>query len=192
MLVTIGGREGNKRDWWIRKNCFLFFVFQLFSLSYWNTISLQCYVSFCCRVKWIIYTYTYISSLLDSPLIPSFHPLRSPHSTELSSLCYAAASHKLFILHKVVYRCQRCALNFFQPLLCPLCPHVSSLHLGLYSCIPCSFKSTSFQKRELAVISSFLCKSQHRPHHFSLWTWRLARRISFSEIWGPTPCMGPT
>lgn len=115
-----------------------------------------------------------------------------PKGLSPSSLCYAAASHKLFILHKVVYRCQRCALNFFQPLLCPLCPHVSSLHLGLYSCIPCSFKSTSFQKRELAVISSFLCKSQHRPHHFSLWTWRLARRISFSEIWGPTPCMGPT
>ena len=33
---------------------------------YWNTVDLQCCVSFRCTAKWISYTYTYIHSFLDS------------------------------------------------------------------------------------------------------------------------------
>ena len=38
----------------------------------WSIITLQCYVSFCCIMKWINYMYTYIPSLL------SFLPTRPP------------------------------------------------------------------------------------------------------------------
>ena len=45
-------------------------------------------VSFCCTTKWISYMYTEIPS--HSPPLDSS---RSSQSTELSSLCYTAASH---------------------------------------------------------------------------------------------------
>ena len=45
-----------------------------------------------------------------SPASPTpFHPSRSSRNTELSSLCYIAASHQLSILHTVVYVCRDCA-----------------------------------------------------------------------------------
>ena len=56
--------------------------------------------------KWISYTYTYIPTSPHSciSLPPSLsHPSRWSQSTELISLCYAAASHLLSILHLVVY-----------------------------------------------------------------------------------------
>ena len=50
-----------------------------------------------------VYIYPHIPSLCVS-LPPSLsHPFRWSQSTELISLCYAAASHQLFILHLVVY-----------------------------------------------------------------------------------------
>ena len=45
--------------------------------------------------------YTYTPSLMDL-IHPASHPSRSPQSTELSSLCYTAASYKLSILHVLV------------------------------------------------------------------------------------------
>ena len=45
--------------------------------------------------------YTYTPSLMDL-IHPASYPSRSPQSTELSSLCYTAASYKLSILHVLV------------------------------------------------------------------------------------------
>ena len=75
---------------------------------YWSIIASQYCVSFCCPTKWISHMHTYV------PISPSFwaslpsslsHPRRSSQSTELISLCYAAASHQPTILHPVVCIC---------------------------------------------------------------------------------------
>ena len=63
---------------------------------YWSIIAIQCCVSICCITKWISYTYTCIPISPPSCIsLPSSlsHPSRWSQSTELISLCYAAASH---------------------------------------------------------------------------------------------------
>ena len=76
------------------------------------------------------YIYPHIPSLLRLPPSPS-HYSRWSQSTELISLCYAAASHQLSILHLIVCICQCYSLTSSQlPL--PL-PHV--LKSILYVCI---------------------------------------------------------
>ena len=63
---------------------------------------------------------------------------RRSQSTELISLCYAAASHQLFILHLVVYICQYYSLTSSQLTLPPPPPRphlLRSLHLHLCSCL---------------------------------------------------------
>ena len=67
-----------------------------FKRLYWSIIALQWCVSFCFRTKQISYTYTYIPISPPScvSLPPSLsHPSGWSQSTELISLCYAAASH---------------------------------------------------------------------------------------------------
>ena len=84
--------------------------------------------------KQMSYTYTYIPiSPPSCASLPSSlsHPSRWSQSTELISLCYAAASHDLSILHLVVYICPCHSLTSSQLTLPP--PRV--LKSILYVCI---------------------------------------------------------
>ena len=69
----------------------------------WSIVALECCVRVYCTTKWIGYMYPYIRSLLSLPLTPPSRPSRSSRGTELSSLCYIAASHCLSALRMVVY-----------------------------------------------------------------------------------------
>ena len=91
----------------------------------WRVIALHG-VSFCCTAMWISYKCAYFPSLLS--LLPITSISRSSQSTQLSSLFYITASHKLSnFTHGSVYvymwhLCQCCSLNSSHPLLPPLCP----------------------------------------------------------------------
>ena len=78
-------------------NYILFFFLIIFLIDlYWSIIVLQYWVSFCCTTKWISRMHTYVPISPPSCVsLPSSlsHPSRSSQSTELISLCYAAASH---------------------------------------------------------------------------------------------------
>ena len=107
-------------------------------------------VTFCCTMKWIIYMYTYISSLLNLHPTLLSHPFRSSQSVELSSLCYTADSHQLYILHIIVCICQYYSLSSSYPPLPLLWLHVCSLCLCLYSCPANRFICTIFPEKAMA------------------------------------------
>ena len=90
-----------------------------------------CQFLLCNKVNQLyVYIYPHIPSLLSFP--PSLsHPSRWSQSTELISLCYAAASPQLSILHLVVYICQCHSLTLSQLTLPP--PRV--LKSILYICV---------------------------------------------------------
>ena len=81
-----------------------------------SIITLQCCVSFCCTMMWISYS-IHIIPLPSWTSLPAFrilYPPRSPQSTKLSSLCFLAVSHQLFVLHMVECMCQSTS-QFVQP-----------------------------------------------------------------------------
>ena len=94
-----------------------------------------------------MYTYITISPPSFISLPPSLsHPSRWSQSTKLISLCYAAISHQLPILHLIVYICQCHSLTSSYLTLPPTTPYpqVCSLRLHLYSCPALRFFRTFF------------------------------------------------
>ena len=120
---------------------------------------------------------------LASPSLPPSlsHPSRWSQSTELISLCYAAASHQLAISHLVVYISPCHSLTLSQ-LICLLSPSTVFLILNcIVSCVG-SFWSFVFLFRFVFLLSSILlyryatiCLSQHLVFFF------LAAQ---QDIWG--------
>ena len=86
----------------------ILFFFFLTSLLKYNCLTIVCQLLLYNKVNQL-YIYNMFPFLfrLASPSLPPSpsHPSRWSQSTELISLCYAAASHQLSILHLVVYIC---------------------------------------------------------------------------------------
>ena len=83
---------------------------------------------------------------LGPPSHAALHPIPlGHHRAELSSLCCAAASCQLSILHMVMYMCGASfSLNSSHPLLPLLCQQVCSQCLCLYACPTDRFIGTIF------------------------------------------------
>ena len=107
-----------------------------------------------------MYTYIPISppSCISLPPTPPSHPSRWTQSTELISLCYAAASHQPSILHLIAYMCQCYSLTSSQ---LPFPPVSSS---------PFSTSASLFLP----------CHQVHRYHFFRFHIYALAWCICFS------------
>ena len=84
----------------------------------------------------------YICPLLLETASPS-HFSRCHKALTLGSLCHTN-SHRLSILHMIMYKFQCYFLNLSHALLPPLCPQICSLYLHLYSCPANRFISTIF------------------------------------------------
>ena len=69
---------------------------------YWRIVDLKSCVSFCCTAKWIIYTYTYILSFLDSfpiEVITEYwveFPVLYSRLLLVTYFIYSSASHKFW------------------------------------------------------------------------------------------------
>ena len=109
---------------------FLKFIFN------WRITALQYCVGFRHMMTWFSHKHTYIPSFLN--LLPTSQPRphHTPvgcHSTTLSSLCYTATSHWLFILHMVACMFQ-CYSRDTSPSPLPTVFKDCSLCLCFYSC----------------------------------------------------------
>ena len=122
--------------------------------------------------------HTYVYSF---PLEPSSHSPPSFQSTKPSSLCYTAASHKLSILHVVVYICQCYSFNLSS--LSPCCVHkyilficISTSALQIVSAVPLWFL-LGFNKRHSPMPS---IQYNTEPFFPVLLTWCSSESVSFS------------
>ena len=111
---------------------------------YWSIIALHCSVSFCCRTKWISYTYTYIPISLPSCIsLPPSLLVVTNHRADLPVLCDCFPLAIYFTFGSVY---MSMPLSHFVPAYpsSSLCPQVHSLHLRLYFCLAPGFFRTSF------------------------------------------------
>ena len=120
--------------------------FLTYFLEY-NCFTLLCQLLLYNKVNQLyIYIYPHIPSLLRIlPTLP-IPPLQVVTKQELISLCYAAVSHQLSILHLVVFMSMPLS-HFVSAYPSPsTCPQVHSLRLHLYSCpAPRFFRNFFFQ-----------------------------------------------
>ena len=117
----------------INKLCVLNYIQQLEN-THFLKLECNCFAMLC----WFL-LYNKVSQLYSIPISPpswtppkhpTSHPSRSSQSTELSSLCYRAASRQLSISHMVVY-IVRATLSIHPTLSCPLCSHKPILYTGI-------------------------------------------------------------
>ena len=114
----------------VAKICTTFF---LTSLLEYNSFTMVCQFLLYNKVNQLyVYIYLHISSLLHLPPTLPIPALQVVTSTELISLCYAAASHQLSLLHLVVYICPCHSLTSSQLTLPPPCVLKSILYVCIF------------------------------------------------------------
>ena len=155
-------------------NCKIHQYFFLTSLLEYNCFTMVCQFLLYNKVNQLyIYIYPHIPSLLHLPPTLPIPPLQVVTKHQLTSLCYATASHQLSILHLVVY--MSVPLSHFIPAYPSpsLCPQVHSLHLHIYSCPAPRFIGTIF----FFLDSIYMC--QHMVFVFLLTYFTLYDRLQF-------------
>ena len=118
----IWGNTNRRRNFKALSLTSILFIFALICHYFfnWSIIALQWCTCFCYRTQRISSMHTY-----PLPLEPPSHPIlfppsRSLQSTQLSSLCYSAASQELSVSHMVVCICHA-VLSTHPPLPIPYC-----------------------------------------------------------------------
>ena len=105
------------------------------------------------RKGFVNHSYSYVQIPFLLSLLPCPHLTPSSlQSARLCSLCYAAASHQLSILHMIVYTCQCYFLHSVNSLFPLLYPQVCYLHFLLHSCPANRFTSTIFFRFHIYVL----------------------------------------
>ena len=115
-------------------------------------VTLQCCIDFCCRAKWISYTYI-------DPLFWISFPFRPPQRTEESPLWSTVGSHLLSSLYTVstVCICQCQSPNLSHPAFPRLGPYICSLCLCFYFCFANRFICTVFSRFHIYVLLYNIC-----------------------------------
>ena len=108
-------------------------------------VALQCWVSFCHTMQWISFMYTYIPFPLGPPSYPPSDPtLLGLHRAPSWTSCAIQQLPTSYLFpHGSVHTSTPVFLH--PTLLLPLCPHILSLHLHLYSCPVNRFICAIFQ-----------------------------------------------
>ena len=92
---------------------------------YWTIITLRCFVSFCCTMKWISCMYAYISSPID--LRPTPVPLGHHRAWAERLKLYSSFSLAICFAHGSVY--MSILISQLIPSSPPSCVHVSVLYI---------------------------------------------------------------
>ena len=130
-------------------------LFFLISLLEYNCFTMVCQFLLYNKVNQL-YIYP-ISPPSCISLPPSLsHPSRWSQSTELISLCYAAASHQISVLHLVVYICPCHSLTLSQLTFPPPCVLKSILYFCVFiPVLPLGFSEPFFFFRFLVYVLAY-------------------------------------